>query len=140
MTDERLEQIKQHIDMELEVNKKLTPRTLLDALLQEKKELYDEVIRLKQENERLQEEQEYNNYCDEQLRKKISNLEYKITALEDYKSRCEKAIEYIMVDYNDCKKLIDKDNITDLTDSYWQGVAITSRDLLNILQNGSEEK
>lgn len=52
MTNERLEQIKQHIDMELEVNKKLTPRTLLDALLQEKKELYDEVIRLKEKYER----------------------------------------------------------------------------------------
>ena len=52
MTDERLEQIKQHIDMELETNKKLTPRTLLDALLQEKKELYDEVIRLKEKYER----------------------------------------------------------------------------------------
>lgn len=52
MSDERLEQIKQHIDMELEANKKLTPRTLLDALLQEKKELYDEVIRLKEKYER----------------------------------------------------------------------------------------
>ena len=52
MTNERLEQIKQHIDMELETNKKLTPRTLLDALLQEKKELYDEVIRLKEKYER----------------------------------------------------------------------------------------
>ena len=59
---------------------------------------------------------------------------------EDYKSRCEKAVEYIMVDYNDCKKLIDKDDITDLTDSYWQGVAITSRDLLNILQNGDDSE
>ena len=73
----------------------------------------------------LQEENEYNNYCNEELRKKITNLEYKKERLkednkqlkelcdkyeeehsttfnywkqlikEDYKSRCEKAIEYI---------------------------------------------
>ena len=52
MTDERLKIIKQHIDMELEMKKKLTPRTLLDKLFQEKIELYDEVIRLREKYER----------------------------------------------------------------------------------------
>lgn len=83
---------------------------------------------IKNDNEiitNLQEENEYNNYCNEELRKKITNLEYKNERLEednkqlkelcdkyeeehsttfnywkqlikeDYKSRCEKAIEYI---------------------------------------------
>lgn len=84
-----------------------------------------------------QEENEYNNYCNEELRKKITNLEYKNERLEednkrlkelcdkyeeehsttfnywkqlikeDYKSRCEKAIEYIKDNLYYC---VDNDN------------------------------
>lgn len=43
----------------------------------------------------LQEENEYSDYCNKKLREKITNLEYKITTLEDYKTRNEKAIKYI---------------------------------------------
>lgn len=43
----------------------------------------------------LQEENEYSDYCNKKLREKITNLEYKITTLEDYKTRNKKAIEHI---------------------------------------------
>lgn len=43
----------------------------------------------------LQEENEYSDYCNEKLREKITNLEYKITTLEDYKTRNKKAVELL---------------------------------------------
>ena len=103
--------------------------------------MQEEMARVWEENQKLKEANVYCNRTDcigriKDSRKYDSVYQEK----EDYKSRCEKAVEYIMVDYNDCKKLIDKDDITDLTDSYWQGVAITSRDLLNILQNGDDSE
>lgn len=99
-------------------------------------EFLNYIQKLQQENQQLkkqkddvvdelQKENEYSNYCNEELRKKITNLKYKNERLEednkrlkelcdkyeeehsttfnywkqlikeDYKSRCEKAIEYI---------------------------------------------
>ena len=95
----------------------------------------------------LQEENEYNNYCNEELRKKITNLEYKIERLEeelqqekkdfkeandycfelkDYKSRNEKAIEYI-------KRHIQPDSFEGYLDSY------EIKKTLNILQGVDKE-
>ena len=85
----------------------------------------NEYERIKQENERLKEEQEYNNYCDKQLRKKISNLEYKITTLENYKSRCEKASEELKSWQLDC-------NYSKENEIYQY--------IINILQNGSDSQ
>lgn len=47
------------------------------------KRILEENMRLIPENHKLKEEVEYSNYCNEQLRKKISNLEYKIVTLEE---------------------------------------------------------
>ena len=76
-------------------------------------EMPREIDRLLEENERLQEDLDYSNYCNEELRKKITNLEYKIKLLEEdnteeralyhserevkeeYKDRIDKAIKYI---------------------------------------------
>ena len=91
--------------------------------------LKDYITNLQQENERLKENlqqekkdfKEANDYCFE---------------LKDYKSRCEKAVEYIgnNVHYYPTTK-------------YGEGFAIDNEneeefcnDLLNILQNGDEEK
>ena len=43
----------------------------------------------------LQEENKYSDYCNKKLREKITNLEYKITTLEDYKTRNKKAVELL---------------------------------------------
>lgn len=71
----------------------------------------------------LQQENEY-------LDKELNNMTDYAKDLEDYKSRCEKAIEYI------------KNNITwyydeDLDESVYQD-EISGDKVLNILQNGSE--
>ena len=112
--NDKIKEILNYLDMYKNMNE-----GLLNS--KDKKLLLDYITNLQQENERLKEEQEYNNYCDEQLKKKISNLEYKITTLEDYKSRCKKAVKYI--DTNFCIE-----NRRDL------------KEVVNILQNGSEEK
>lgn len=103
------------------LNKAMTDNNCIDKDIA--KRYYDAITNLQQENE-------YNNYCEEELRKKISNLEYKITTLEDYKSRVEKAIEYI-----------DRETGEGIYESgYGRGTAVTicKEHLLNILQNGSE--
>ena len=95
----------------------------------------------------IQEENEYSNHCNEELRKKITNLEYKIERLKeelqqekkdfkeandycfelkDYKSRNEKAIEYIKAgktfDNEDVRKVVNK----------------IQNDLLNILKGDNK--
>ena len=47
------------------------------------KKILEENMRLIPENHKLKEDLEYSNYCNEQLRKKIINLEYKIATLEE---------------------------------------------------------
>lgn len=66
-----------------------------------------------------------------------SYIRSKDLALEDYKSRCEKAIEYI-------KEAIENDNYfeddiaTDISEPSYDKY-VNSNSLLNILQNGSED-
>ena len=47
------------------------------------KRILEENMRLIPENYKLKEDLEYSNYCNEQLRKKIINLEYKIATLDE---------------------------------------------------------
>lgn len=63
-----------------------------------------------------------------------NDIQYLEKELDKYKNVIDKIKECIIEDYNDYKKLIDKDNITDLNESFWQGVAITSRDILELLE------
>lgn len=53
-------------------------------------ELKDRVHELYDENHKLKEDLDYSNYCNEQLRKKIINLEYKIATLEEELKGSEK--------------------------------------------------
>lgn len=79
------------------------------------------VDELEQENERLKQEL---------VKIPRAKMEYDLE-LEDYKSRCEKAIEYIKnTIYSDITGL-EKHNITE----FW-----FVNDLLNILQNGDDNK
>ena len=94
----------------------------------------NEYERIKEENERLKQEQEYNNYCDEQLRKKISNLEYKITTLEDYKSRCEKADNQLKI----IMQIIKEQPTRNVEDDEWIENRLIG--VVNILQNGSDSQ
>lgn len=68
-----------------------TKEQVIEDLTQDVKYFADAVKDIKY----LQEENEYNNFCNEKLREKITNLEYKITTYENHKSRNEKAIEYM---------------------------------------------
>lgn len=77
MTEERLKEIKDSIDFQLDVCK-ITEQKLPNILALEEKELYDEVINLKEENERLK--KELNKHIKEGIEKDI---------------RIDKAIEYI---------------------------------------------
>lgn len=47
------------------------------------KRILEENMRLIPENHKLKEDLDYSDYCNEQLRKKIINLEYKIATLEE---------------------------------------------------------
>lgn len=88
--------------------------------------LLDYITNLQQENERLQED--YNKAMD-LVDKGVENS-YKL--LKDYKSRCEKAIEYI--------KSVDEDilNSMFLDESYISNYGAV--ELLNILQNGDNSQ
>lgn len=102
-------------------------------------EMPREIARLEDENDKLQEDLNYSNYCNEELRKKITNLNYKITTLEEYikdlenrtpiaskkfygdgreelQDRIDKAIEYIEERYNGevLTHTFDKDNVGEL--------------------------
>lgn len=54
------------------------------------KRILEENMRLIPENHKLKEDLDYSNYCNEQLRKKIINLEYKIATLEEELKGSEK--------------------------------------------------
>ena len=88
MTEERLKEIKDSIDFQLDVCK-ITKQELPNILAIEEKELYDEVIRLQQENERLKEE--LNNHIKEGIEKDIrinnelkNDLMYVLEQLDGY--------------------------------------------------------
>ena len=78
---EILEDVKRHLDY-VEATKQCSIRD------NEMKAMYDYITNLQEENE-------YSDYCNKRLREKITNLEYKITTLEDYKTRNEKAVELL---------------------------------------------
>lgn len=122
------EELKKKLDRRYYKNEYERIKQENERLQENNSNMQEEMARVWEENERLKEEQEYNNYCDKQLRKKISNLEYKITTLENYKSRCEKAIEFIN------KYCIDDEFYINL--SYKEKAII---EVLNILQNESEK-
>lgn len=82
------------------------------------KQLLDYITNLQQENERLKE-----NNLD--MQEEMARTWQKC---DDYKSRCEKAIEYI----KNCE-IVDKDKRYPLLEEQF------GEDLLNILQNGSEK-
>ena len=84
---------------------------------------------LKQENERLKEE----------LFKSVNNTNNSMELTEDYKSRCEKAIEYIE---NEMPYLEEPDEEIERIDGsiYMTMKEYDKNIILNILQNGSEEK
>lgn len=100
------------------MNKKINFRIVPCGYGKASKEVRDYITNLQQENERLKED--YNKAMD-LVDKGVENS-YKM--LKDYKSRCEKAIEYI------------EDN------TYYKSHKgyVDLNDLLNILQNGSDEE
>lgn len=107
--------------------------TMIDG--KECKLLYDYITNLQEENE-------YNNFCNEKLREKITNLEYKITTYENHKSRNEKAIEYITsyesistiqgLDKIEQNKTLDEKTIIVMVNRYLE----VHDKLLNILNGG----
>ena len=56
---------------------------MIDVNYAEYKETIAENMELIIKNHKLKEDLEYSNYCNEQLSKKIKNLEYKIAILEE---------------------------------------------------------
>ena len=91
----------------------------------ESKLLLDYITNLQQENERLKEEN--NNKAMNDYAHAIDESWYR-ELYDDYKSRCEKAIEYI-------KEHI---RIDDEYPDYMEMLIEERDDLLNILQNGGE--
>lgn len=89
----------------------------------------DYITNLQQENERLKEENKhiFANVNDDELL--ISNA-MNYAEAQDYKSRCEKAIEYNKEIVNN---YLEEDNC-----EYCDGRYATAKHNLNILQNGSE--
>lgn len=124
MSEERLQEIKDSIDLQLTVAKSTKIR---NELADEEKELYDAYINLQQENERLKELKENaSKVC-------VAEHKYGVEKAEearDYKSRCEKAISYIKEkgiyneEYNLCTQPINSMKLDNL---------------LNILQGSDKE-
>lgn len=98
-------------------------------------EILDLITNLQQENERLKDiVVEKDNQIKEMILQKtnytaVNILEMK---LEDYKSRCKKAIEYNKEIVNN---YLEEDNC-----EYCDGRYATAKHNLNILQNGSDEE
>ena len=128
-----------------QVNKNQAKRNSRQRLANQKQQ--ELILKLQQENEYLN--NELNNMTDyakdleqenERLKQELKDrpfMDYTTDVyeeLEDYKSRCEKAIEYI----NKNKKVVSKYEAKDTRlplDTFMWGVD----NLLNILQNGSEK-
>ena len=114
MKEERLNEIKNSIDLQITATKAYEYD---ETLLNEEVELYDEVVRLREENEMLKDAQK--------------NFEKQFIKEMDYKTRCEKAIEYI-------KKHIEKCNIDGYEGKFDNFDIFTKpQKILNIL-NGKE--
>ena len=101
----------------------------------------------------LQEENEYSNHCNEELRKKITNLEYKIERLEEdnkqLKDLCDKYEEEHSTTFEEWKKdikIIDElekwliDNIEYGDDDYYDMKAMGVESALNKLKELKENK
>jgi predicted nucleic acid-binding Zn-ribbon protein len=63
---------------------------------------------LEQEIEKLKEDLEYSNHCEEQMRKTITNLEYKTTTLEEETKELKQRLEVEIDISNGMLKTIDK--------------------------------
>lgn len=120
--------------------------------------LYDYITNLQQENHELKSELEcyengayYSSKVDEleqeNERLKEKTKEQSLLLIDyqdmeqrynDYKSRCEKAVEYINVSIEEGNYFED-DIATDISEPTYDKY-VNSNSLLNILQNGSEEK
>lgn len=94
---EILEDVKRHLDY-VEATKQSSIRD------NEMKAMYDCITSLQEENE-------YSNHCNEELRKKITNLEYKIERLEEnnkhLKELCNKYEEEHKTTFEEWKKDIE---------------------------------
>ncbi|MBQ1551698.1 MAG: hypothetical protein IIZ67_06310 [Bacilli bacterium] len=75
MSEERLQEIKDSIDLQLELSKQLK---VDDEMILEEKELYDYVIELK-----------------EKIKKKDEGIKAFVEELTEYATKCDKAIEFI---------------------------------------------
>ena len=73
-------------DLQRVADRKCYPEDILDGSIAQ--EWVDYITNLQEENE-------YNNFCNEKLREKITNLEYKISTYEDLQQRIDKSVEYI---------------------------------------------
>lgn len=106
-------------------------------------------------NNKLQEENEYSNHCNEELRKKITNLEYKIERLEEenkkLKELCDKYEEEHKTTFIEWQKdinIIDElekwliDNIEYGDDDYYDMKAMGVESALNKLKElkGSDKE
>lgn len=95
--------------------------------LNECKLLLDYITNLQQENERLKERVAYLERSNNRREDTIIGLRFEVAEQEDYKSRCEKAIELLESVYM-------LDNVT-ITNNACEKID----NAINILQNGSEE-
>ena len=100
----------------------------------EVKNLLDYITNLQQENERLKEE---NNKSYDQISAILYNTKLADKKIRDYKSRCEKAIEYNNQIIKDTK-----DFYRPTTDIIYSGDALIeiATQNINILQNGSDSQ
>jgi len=81
VSEERLQEIKDSVNFQREILKAHNMETLC---IDEEQELIEEI-------EKLKEDLEYSNHCEQQMRKTITNLEYKITTLEEQLKEVKKS-------------------------------------------------
>ena len=98
----------------------------------------DLILKLQQENERLKERVAYLERSNNRREDTIIGLRFEVAEQEDYKSRCEKAIDktqYIIdygFDYDGLNTVESLKSLIDMLVNY-------ARETKNILQNGSED-
>lgn len=108
------------------LKKKENTRRIKCITIEESKQLLDYITNLQRERDF------YKHMCLKYGRK---NYEELYQEKEDYKSRCEKAIEYI----NKNKHLSMFADCREPEEDWNYDLEINPRDLLNILQNGSDD-
>lgn len=111
----------------------------IDELRVKNYELQQENQTLHENNQNMQEEMarvwEENERLKEELFKSVNNTNKSIELTEDYKYRCEKAIEYI----NKNKHLSMFADCREPKEDWNYDLECSANDLLNILQNGSDK-